>query len=298
MLVGVSGTVGSGRHSAIKYIGSLGFEILELGTQFSTPDDLISFVTPRWREHFVFLLESAEMLQAAEHRPFFLHLTLDAPLAHRFHRGGYGSLEEFVQASDKRVFEEDGARIFARAHVALINQFSTTEELGNAIDKINIFDMTRMRPSWDAYFMKLADLAAQRSNCMKRKVGCVLIRDCRVVATGYNGTPRGVKNCNEGGCRRCNSAQGSGSGLSTCLCLHAEENALLEAGRDRLGTNAVLYCNTCPCLTCTIKIVQSGIKEVVYLQKYSMDEQSEAVLAEAGVQLRQYLPPQEGLVDV
>lgn len=70
--------------------------------------------------------------------------------------------------------------------------------------------------------MHLADLAARRSNCMKRRVGCVLVRAGRVISTGYNGTPRGVRNCNEGGCGRCNGGEGSGQGLSSCLCLHAE----------------------------------------------------------------------------
>ena len=143
-----------------------------------------------------------------------------------------------------------------------------------------------LRPSWDTYFMLLAHLASLRSNCMKRRVGAVLVRDKRVVSTGYNGTPRGVTNCGEGGCARCNShgdgwalaassssspsslaagagaAAGGGGGgappaplnrvgeaLDECLCLHAEENALLEAGRERVsggGTlGAVLYCNTC-----------------------------------------------------
>lgn len=92
--------------------------------------------------------------------------------------------------------------------------------------------------------MQLSSLAAMRSNCMKRSVGCVLVREKRVISTGYNGTPRGMRNCNKGGCKRCNSSVKAGVGLDTCLCLHAEENALLEAGRDRVGGGATLYCNT------------------------------------------------------
>ena len=147
--------------------------------------------------------------------------------------------------------------------------------------------------------MTLASLAARRSNCMRRQVGCVLVREKRVMATGYNGTPRYVTNCNEGGCPRCNAASNSGgSGLTTCLCIHAEENALLEAGRERVGGGAVLYCNTCPCLTCTIKIVQVGITEVVYSQSYYMDAEAAKVFKEAGVKLRQFSPPKEGLVNL
>lgn len=112
---------------------------------------------------------------------------------------------------------------------------------------------------------------------MKRRVGCVLVREGRVIATGYNGTPRGLVNCNEGGCGRCNSGGEGGVGLSTCLCIHAEENALLEAGRERVGGGATLYCDTCPCLTCSIKIVQMGVVEVVYGEGYSMDDKVSVV---------------------
>ena len=109
-------------------------------------------------------------------------------------------------------------------------------------------------------------------------------------------------NCNDGGCPRCNgrnaTGMSGGADLSTCLCIHAEENALLEAGRERIGDGGVLYCNTCPCLTCTIKIVQVGITEVVFSQSYYMDKAAAKIFEEAGVKLRQYSPPKEGLVDL
>ena len=93
----------------------------------------------------------------------------------------------------------------------------------NQLHTLRLLDPSRLRPSWDAYFMRLCDLAARRSNCMKRRVGCILAKNHRVVATGYNGTPRGIKNCNEGGCKRCNDNSGRAVGLDTCLCLHAED---------------------------------------------------------------------------
>ncbi|KAK4452379.1 Deoxycytidine monophosphate deaminase [Podospora aff. communis PSN243] len=178
----------------------------------------------------------------------------------------------------------------SRATVRILNTATDTSSLYTTLDKLNLLNPDRLRPSWDAYFMALASLAAQRANCMKRRVGCVVVRDRRVISTGYNGTPRGLLNCGEGGCGRCNAGQGSGEGLATCLCLHAEENALLEAGRERLREGAVLYCDTCPCLTCSIKIVQVGISEVVYSQEYSMDSMTAAVLREGGVRLRQFVP--------
>ena len=112
--------------------------------------------------------------------------------------------------------------IVQRATVRIINPHTSVSDLYLTLIHANLLDTSRLRPSWDSYFMHLADLAARRSNCMKRRVGCVLVRGARVISTGYNGTPRGVRNCNEGGCPRCNMGEGSGQALSSCLCMHAE----------------------------------------------------------------------------
>ena len=78
------------------------------------------------------------------------------------------------------------------------------------------------RPDWDEYFMRIASIVALRSNCMKRKVAALIVKDRRIISTGYNGTPRGVKNCNEGGCPRCNSLAASSTNLEECFCSHGE----------------------------------------------------------------------------
>lgn len=133
------------------------------------------------------------------------------------------SLEEFVINSDANIYSPNGIMtLLQRATVRIINPHSSMLDLHSTLSHVNLLDSSRLRPSWDSYFMYLADLAARRSNCMKRRVGCVLVRGARVISTGYNGTPRGVRNCNEGGCPRCNIGEGSGQSLSTCLCMHAE----------------------------------------------------------------------------
>lgn len=113
------------------------------------------------------------------------------------------TLEEFVIRNDDHLFDRNTglARLIDRAEVRLINQTSSLEMLHTALKDLDLADHQRLRPNWDQYFMQLASLAAQRSNCMKRRVGCVLVRERRVISTGYNGTPRNIKNCNEGGCR-------------------------------------------------------------------------------------------------
>ena len=143
------------------------------------------------------------------------------------------------------------------------------------------------RPGWDRYFMDIAQVAAKRSNCSRRQVAAVLVRDKRIISTGYNGTPRGVRNCNDGGCPRCNSNAPSGSHLTECLCSHAEENAIVQAAYHGIMVKgATLYTTYSPCLLCAKMIINAGIVEVVYHQRYSIDTTSMALLAEAGVKVR------------
>ncbi|KAH3678194.1 hypothetical protein WICMUC_001623 [Wickerhamomyces mucosus] len=344
MLIGISGTLGSGKTEVARYLTLKGFQYIDFDRNVITTDGLIDeeveakdgdedeinkfttrlsindqnnelipdlkfkdieamidYVTKNWLENFVFTdINSKDDLIKLSKRPFFLHISIDAPLKIRYKRYNEDNnnikIMEFIEVSDFQNFNNSLCEIISQSTIKIINKSSNIEGLYSQLDQLKLLDPTRLRPNWDSYFMRLADLAALRSNCMKRRVGCVIVRDKRVIATGYNGTPRHMKNCNEGGCHRCNHGNGSGAALSTCLCLHAEENALLESGRDRIGINSTLYCNTHPCLTCSIKIVQTGLKEVVYTQSYSMDELSSKVLKEGGVILRQYIPPKDGII--
>ncbi|KAK0390523.1 hypothetical protein NLU13_0027 [Sarocladium strictum] len=275
----------------------------------TSPEDLLDFVTKRWRSRFVTTdIPTEKVLDVFIRRPFFLLISVDAPLTVRWRRFQQRakqpgdediSLEDFVTHSDTHLYDpKDGLQpLISRASVRLLNTSASLAHLYAKLGKLDIPNPDRLRPSWDTYFMALASLAAQRSNCMKRRVGCVLVgKERRVISTGYNGTPRGLQNCAEGGCPRCNEGNSSGVGLATCLCIHAEENALLEAGRDRIREGSVIYCDTCPCLTCSIKICQVGISEVVYAYGYSMDRETAQVFREAGVKLRQFTPPPNGLI--
>jgi dCMP deaminase len=143
------------------------------------------------------------------------------------------------------------------------------------------------RPGWDQYFMNIAHVAGERSNCCRRKVAAVIVRNKRVISTGYNGTPRGVTNCDEGGCPRCNSDVESGHGLTECLCCHAEENSIVQAACHGISVDAaMIYTTFSPCLLCAKMIINAGITEVVYHSRYSIDDKASAILIEAGVNLR------------
>ena len=146
---------------------------------------------------------------------------------------------------------------------------------------------TLNRPDWDNYFMDIAHVAAKRSNCSRRQVAAVIVKDHRVISTGYNGTPRGIKNCFEGGCPRCSSDTPSGNGLTECICSHGEENAIVQAAYHGIAVSgATLYTTYSPCLLCAKMIINSGIREVVYHQRYSIDDISMRLLNEAGVIIR------------
>ena len=168
-----------------------------------------------------------------------------------------------------------------------VPQEESKERLQVLLKNLALNTPTWYRPDWDTYFMEMTRLAALRSNCCKRRVGCVLVNAHSVIATGYNGTPRTLLNCIDGGCPRCHSDSRCGADLSICLCLHAEENALLEAGRTR-ALGCTLYCTTAPCVQCTKKIVQCGVRRVVYAQEYAVEHDCKSVLAGAGIELDKY----------
>jgi len=145
------------------------------------------------------------------------------------------------------------------------------------------------RPGWDDYFMELAKVAALRSNCAKRKVAAIIVRDKRVISTGYNGTPRGTKNCYQGGCPRCYDLADSGTRLDECLCSHGEENAITQAAYHGVSVkDGTLYTTVAPCLMCTKMIINAGLREVVYNQDYPLNETSLKLLQEAGLVLRRH----------
>ena len=169
-----------------------------------------------------------------------------------------------------------------------VNNDSSIEDLHETVrGLLQKLSKKNSRPGWDTYFMEIARSVASRSNCVKRKVAAVIVRDLRIISTGYNGTPRGVKNCNEGGCKRCNSFQPSGKGLSECLCSHAEENAIVQAAYHGMSVKGgTIYTTFSPCLNCTKMIINSGLVEVVYSAEYPMMDISSSLMKEAGINMR------------
>jgi dCMP deaminase len=128
-------------------------------------------------------------------------------------------------------------------------------------------EATAVRPGRDDYYMGIAFAVRERANCVGFKVGAVLVQSDRVISTGYNGTPAGIRNCDEGGCERCNNAEKfqSCTGYDVCICVHAEQNALLSAARLQLpAAGAILYTTVQPCFGCLKELAQVHIAGVRY----------------------------------
>ncbi len=141
------------------------------------------------------------------------------------------------------------------------------------------------RPSWDDYFMKIAHVVASRSTCLRRQVGAVLVRDKRILTTGYNGAPSGLKHCEEVGCLREKLKIPSGERQELCRGLHAEMNALLQAAIYSVPVSgATLYCTTSPCALCAKMLINVGIKRI-YAEGDYADELAKELLRDACVEL-------------
>ena len=229
---------------------------------------------------------------------YFKLIRIEAPAEVRFERilsrqreSDPKTLEEFITLENREAEGDDTSQNLVK--VALMADYSLTndaslEKLYPQIDQLLIKLLKEVqRPSWDEYFMDIAKVVASRSNCMKRKVAAIIVRDKRVVSTGYNGTPRGTRNCNEGGCPRCNNLAASGTALDECLCSHGEENAIVQASYHGVSLkDGVIYTTFAPCLQCAKMIINSGIREVIYNMDYPLNDSAFRLFQQAGVFIR------------
>jgi len=144
------------------------------------------------------------------------------------------------------------------------------------------------RPSWDEYFMMLANAVASRSTCIRRKVGAVIVKDKRILSTGYNGVPTGIAHCTQVGCLREQMGVPSGQRHEICRGLHAEQNAIIQAARYGVNiSGSSIYINTQPCVVCAKMLINAGVTEIIYQNPYP-DELSLKMLEEAGIRVRVY----------
>ena len=139
-----------------------------------------------------------------------------------------------------------------------------------------------MRPSWDEYFMEIAEVVKKRSTCTRRQVGAILVKDKQILTTGYNGSPKNLDHCDKTGCKRQELNIPSGQRHELCRALHAEQNAIIQAAHNGVGINgATLYVTTRPCVLCAKMCINAGISRIIYKGDYP-DDMSNEMLEEAG----------------
>ena len=233
----------------------------------------------------------------------FVLLKVMASPENRFERmkerkreGDPETLEEFFRIEKLEASNHDGAKQQVTACMKLADKTIVNDEqpeiLYKKADQLLEElqgETKKKRPDWDEYFMNIAKVVALRSNCMKRHVAAVIVKDKRIISTGYNGTPRGVTNCSEGGCPRCNQFAEGGTRLDECLCSHGEENAIVQASYHGISIkDASLYTTFAPCLMCTKMIINAGIKEVVYNIDYPLNDTALNLYKEVDIKLRQF----------
>lgn len=158
----------------------------------------------------------------------------------------------------------------------------------------DVLDHTE-RPSWDDYFMEIAQVVAKRSTCLSRHVGCLLVRERRILTTGYNGPPQGLSHCEDlGGCLRAQMGIPRGQRQEVCRALHAEQNAVIQAAVHGVPLQGEVTCynTTLPCVTCSKILINANVRRIVYRDAYP-DELALQMLTEAGVLLEQWQPVEE-----
>ena len=142
-----------------------------------------------------------------------------------------------------------------------------------------------MRPSWDEYFMEIADVVKKRSTCIRRQVGAILVKDKQILTTGYNGSPKNLEHCDKTGCKRQELNIPSGQRHELCRALHAEQNAIIQAAHNGVGINgSTLYVTTRSCVLCAKMCINAGISKIIYKGDYP-DDMSNEMLEEAGIEM-------------
>ena len=292
MIIGLTGRNGSGKGEVAKFLQEAGFQfyslsdiireeirkkgkkvtrerLIETGTglrEKEGPGVLAERTLAKLssdRNYVVDSIRNPEEVRVLKRRSDFYLLKVTAPRSVRFRRtkargreNDTKSLKDFIRLEEKEF----------RSHNPASQQLLKTEKL---VDHARVVSL--------------------RSNCVKRRVAAVLVKDRRIISSGYNGTPRGVKNCSEGGCPRCNSFGSSGAKLDECFCSHAEENAITQSAYHGVNIqSATLYTTFSPCLMCTKMIINSGIAEVVYDAHYPLASIAMRLLKEAGVKTRKF----------
>lgn len=246
----------------------------------------------------------AEIEELKKLKNFFL-IAVDAPAEIRFERmksrdreSDPKTWEEFlkIDAKDKGVGESETGQgtglCMAEADMTLVNEGKLEEVQAKIINAYKELQRKIPRPSWDEYFMKAAALITERSTCLRHHIGAVIVKDKRILTSGYNGAVSGAADCTQLGCLKDQQGLASGLGYETCRAVHAEQNAIVQAAVLGISVkSSTIYCTHTPCMICAKLIVNAGIKEVVSYQDFQGDMGARNFLINSGITLRKVPRP-------
>ena len=307
MILGITGTNASGKTSLINYLISKNFEAFSLSDIIR--DELSSHKLEATRENLIkmgnelrkkfgssvladqikakittsdtvidSIRNPAEVNSLCELNNFYL-IAIDAPIEKRFARANSRgrsenatTIKEFIQIENREKSEnaaQQNISICMEMANFTINNNEGVNRFHNKIDNILNEIQSHIRPAWEEYFLKLAFLVAERSTCLRHHVGAIIVKDRHVLTTGYNGAARKTDDCLKLGCLRNQLKIKSGERHEICRAIHAEQNAIIQAGVHGVNIEGgILYCTHNPCIICAKMIVNAGIKGVVTCDDY------------------------------
>ena len=246
----------------------------------------------------------AEIIELRKIKNFFL-VSVDALARVRFKRmferdresdpktwGDFLKIDARDQGEGEAETGQGVRKCMIQADFTLINN-GTLEEVQKKVQDLYKQILSKIpRPNWDEYFMKAAALVAERSTCLRHHIGAIIVKDKRIITTGYNGAAKGMKDCIELGCLRDELGIPSGTRHEICRAIHAEQNAIIQGTFHGISIKGgSLYCTHTPCMICAKMIVNAGIKEVINYQDYP-DKDARTFLEEGGINLKKINKPE------
>ena len=237
-----------------------------------------------------------EVSELRKHSNFYL-FAIDADAKVRYERivvrgssTDNVSFETFIANEQREMTSDDPNKQNLKACIEqadyLFSNDGNFDDLHQKIEEV-LDKIMYKRPSWDEYFMELANTASKRATCDRGRSGCVIVKNRHVLVTGYVGSPAGLPHCDEVGHLFSKTIHSDGSISNHCIrTVHAEQNAICQAARRGIALEgATLYCRMTPCRTCAMLIINCGIKRVVCERKYHKGEESEEMFRQAGIEL-------------
>ena len=307
MIIGLTGTNASGKTSVLNYLISKKYQALSLSdilrdelklrNQNPTRENLIK-IGNELRENYgpsilaerikkkitssntvIDSIRNPNEISSLQDLNDFFIISCDAPVKLRFKRAksrgrveNVNSLNEFIEMENR---EKSSNVNFQNIEDCIdksefnIENTGVLDELYTKVDKIITEIKSRIRPSWDEYFLKMAFLVAERSTCLRHHIGAIIVKNKQVLTTGYNGAARNTNDCLKLGCLRNKLNIPSGERHEICRAIHAEQNAIIQSGVHGVTIEGgTLYCTHNPCIICAKMIVNAGIKRVVTCGDY------------------------------